>query len=824
MSKPKPLKPGDAIASPPDTLEVALSLAAAGWYVFPVKLVVVAKPDGSIAVDKRPLIKWHEGASNEAEAIATWWGGEFPGAWIGVHCERSGIVVADLDLDKPYPKGHPLEGERKGTGADNLKAAGIKPPKTFKYKTRSGGKHLVYRAPKGRTLTIGADVPVPGVDIRAGTGLMVYYGPRLDGPPELAKAPKWALIDRTTTAGGTKHDLDIDTWLEHQRDGKAPKPLRRLVADADYAELKHEPMLTLVNELVRAGAGGAKGIAPLLEVARDRYIEGRPDRARDWDNALAGSVRHFGKALTTFKLPKREVERIAAETAEVASLPKELRLNAWAPRGIEDNPLAVELAEVLEPEWAYTEATELLRWTGKVWERTKPMALVEVVREHLRRIEEEEQAKVDHWRDEAKAKKRREKLPSLLSARKAKDVATLITGILASAGLEVDAHPDLINTQSGVVDARTLEVRPHDPKLMLTKIAGASYNPDADAADWRKALNALPPRVAQWLQVRLGQGLTGHMTPDDKLVILGGSGENGKSTLIDATRVAGGDYVVTVPERLLMANPGDHPTELTTLMGARLAVIEELPEGRNLNVKRLKDAIGTPVMTARRIRADNITWRATHSLMVTTNYRPIVAETDHGTWRRLLYVLFPYRFVGPDAELGPRDRRGDEGLRRRLGAAPSDAVLTWLIEGAHRWYSEGMPKVPKVVKADTLEWREEADPVLAYFQERLVRDAGYAIPAADLAEDFNSWLTGRNHNPWSLQTINARFAGHEVMAEVERRKVSFGKSLLPSRVPAFHIKPVPPNAMGWVGVRFVTEAAVPPSGEFADVVRGYNDD
>jgi putative DNA primase/helicase len=815
---------GDVIASPPETFEIALSLAAAGWYVFPVKLVVVTKPDGTVATDKRPLVKWLEGATTDAEQVATWWGSEFTGAWIGVNAARSGIVIVDVDAPKSK------DDDRDGKLA--LEVAGIKLPKTFRYKTRGGGKHHVYRAPEGRALTIARDVPVRGVDIRAGNGLMVYYGPKLEGAPELAKAPKWACLDSSSSGSEkTKHDIAVDEWLAKVRrvEGKAPKPLRKRLAALDYAGLTHDPMLELVNDLVREGATGTPGVATLVDEARGRYIAGRPDRARDWDNALAGSVKHFGAPLTTFAIAKPERKALAVKAkADLESPP--VRRNPNAARGIEDNPLAVELAELLAGEWAYTEATGLLQWGGKVWELSTSMALVERVRHELRRIETEEHAKALTWSDETMAKKRLDKLPGLLSARKAKDVAALITGILAKAGLEVDAHPDLLNTQSGVVDLRTGELRAHDPALMLTKITAAAYVPGAVSGDWQRALEALPPKVAAWLQVRFGQAFTGHMTPDDLLPILGGSGENGKSTVIDAVRVAGGDYSVTVPERLLLSNPGDHPTELTTLMGARFAVIEELPEGRNLNVKRLKDAVGTPVMTARRIRQDNVTWRATHSLFLTTNYRPIVAETDHGTWRRLGYVHFPFTFVAPfDADGAPvklkrHERRGDRGLRKRLGESPNEGVLAWLIEGARLWYADGMPPAPKTVAKATLEWREEADPVLAYFVDRLELDNGYAIPSADLASDFGEWLSARGHREWSQQTVNARFAGHEVFAEVERKKVAFTVKLMPSR-PGMMIRPVPANAMAWRGVRFKTsDPSVAPSGAFAEVVKNYDAD
>jgi phage/plasmid-associated DNA primase len=120
------------------------------------------------------------------------------------------------------------------------------------------------------------------------------------------------------------------------------------------------------------------------------------------------------------------------------------------------------------------------------------------------------------------------------------------------------------------------------------------YMPGAAHEDWQQALTALPDDAADWLQLRWGQGLTGHPAPDDVLVVLKGSGENGKTTLVDSIREAvGPDYAVALPDRVLLARSGDHPTELMTLRGARLAFMEEFPELGHLNVNRLKDLHGT---------------------------------------------------------------------------------------------------------------------------------------------------------------------------------------------------------------------------------------
>ena len=183
--------------------------------------------------------------------------------------------------------------------------------------------------------------------------------------------------------------------------------------------------------------------------------------------------------------------------------------------------------------------------------------------------------------------------------------------------------------------------------------------------------------------------------------MLKGSGANGKTTIVDAVREAlGDDYAVTLPDRVLLARTGDHPTEMMVLRGARLAMMEEFPELGHLNVKRLKDLHGSGEMTARYIAKDSVTWKPTHTVFVTTNYLPRVDESDHGTWRRLALVEFPYRYrQAHEADQTNFDRVGDPNLRERLrrgGDGQHEAVLAWLVAGAVKWYRDGqrMPWTP----------------------------------------------------------------------------------------------------------------------------------
>lgn len=800
--------------TPEQRLAVAFSLARHGFHVFPV------------GARKIPLVKaWQDVATTDPETIATWWTLDYPGALVGYATGASSVVVVDLDADKVYPDGHPRAGESKGAGLDNLDAAGIElPPSPLTYSTPSGGTHLVYAAPKGRELTIAQDTPVAGVDIRAGNGFAIYYGKRLKTAPVLPPAPDWALIEAKPKSAARATSATLDAWLERVEPGKPSKAVKATTRDVDFAELKHEPMLKLVGELVTLGTAGEPGAGKALLKARERYIEGRPDRARDWDNAADGSVKHVGLPPVTLTLSKHERREIARRASGGVMRPADEKDDREPGEPIvaddlTDAALAEQVADELRDRFAYAAGLGLMRYDSGRWAPVDEASLIEATRLIMRRVRADETRAAIMRGD----KKREAEARALEQRSRIVAVARLAGGIMAENERTVDNHPDLLNTPSGVVDLRTRELRPHDPALMLTKMTAVDYDPDADRSLWLKALEALPPKVADWLQVRLGQGVTGYTPDDDRLLIFEGAGENGKTTILHAPRVALGGYAVTVPDRLFMANPGDHPTELTVLMGARFAVVEELSEGRNLNVKRLKDTVGTPELTARRMRQDNVTWRSTHCLYLSTNYLPVVAETDHGTWRRLVLVRFPYRFVSAKVlkeSKSKSDRLGDPRIKQALGETADAGVLAWLVDGAARWYEAGrsMPPTPKRVERDTQEWRHDADPVLAYVAERLVTGSaaeGFAVASTDLAADFAEYLESRGHRAWSTTTVNARFGGHESLRDVKRKATRFGSAWTPSR-PAGAYRPLPPVTNAWQGIRFAeTAPTVPPSREVA---------
>jgi hypothetical protein len=256
-------------------LDIALSLARAGWYVFPLT------PNGNFLKG----FGWDRGATRSLKQIREWWADD-PRQRIGVHCGRSGLVV--VDLDRKHGK----------DGFASLEAAGLTLPRTFSYTSRSGhGEHHIYRAPEGEQLTIDRDLNgMTGVDIRSGIGMVAYNGPKLTKKPRLAAAPEWALVHKKD---GWAYDMaDLEAWLADAGSTTNQK-LRALAAKARRMALvfpedgvDNGDLLTRITPLV-SGLMWGDGRREAYEAARARYTNDYPD-----PKYLIAFDRAWAKAIT----------------------------------------------------------------------------------------------------------------------------------------------------------------------------------------------------------------------------------------------------------------------------------------------------------------------------------------------------------------------------------------------------------------------------------------------------------------------------------------------------------------------------------------------
>jgi putative DNA primase/helicase len=470
--------------------------------------------------------------------------------------------------------------------------------------------------------------------------------------------------------------------------------------------------------------------------------------------------------------------------------------------------------EVLAERFVYTREYGWREWDGTRWVDSSDTRVIEEVRQYVLAqfgdcVEAHRGGNgtvdlVDGWR-------------GMLSANRIKTAVAMAAGIVLVVGTVFDRDHDLLNTPSGIVDLRTGDLGPHDPEKYMTKVTSAAYIPGATHPAWDRALEAIPADVHPFYQAFCGQAITGWTMTEDWLLIAHGGGENGKGVINnDGIKRAVGDYALSLSDRVLLSNPSDHPTELMTLQGVRLALLDETPEARTLDTQRLKRVIGQPTITSRRMYKDPVEFDCTHTLLINTNHLPVVNEVDDGSWRRLLSLQFPYRFVKPGQPLErENDRHGDPAIKAQLRTPEGQAaILAWLIEGSVAWYENDrrMPAVPDRILADTAAWRGKTDQLMAYLEDRLVPAPASHIVSTDLLADLNDWLKDQGHKPWAANKLKDRLEQHPLFKQHRmafarvRRNPADPASTRPDRAESSWVPVVPRQAAAQYtalkGVRF----------------------
>lgn len=453
--------------------------------------------------------------------------------------------------------------------------------------------------------------------------------------------------------------------------------------------------------------------------------------------------------------------------------------------------LVEELAETMTGQFCWAGGLGWLRWTGRVWREVPDVEPLEAVR--VWASEQFEKVLTDQRKDPARNLAGQiAGWRAVLGKARLTALRDLVRGLLQADASDFDADPDILTCRNGTIHLPTGKLLPFDPEHKTTKMAAAEYRPGFTHPLWTTALTALPAALLPWYQDRLGQSVTGYKTPDHVMVIGHGTGSNGKSVLADMIRETVGTYGILLSDRALMANADAHPTELMDLRGARYAVLEETPEARHLNVQRLKQTVGTPIIRARKMRQDTVEFAATHSMFINTNHKPVVAETDHGTWRRLALLDFPFTFRKAGEPLtGPLDRVGDP--RMEYASRNEDvraAALAWMVAGAQEWYRRDrmMLPIPGAVEKSTRAWRSETDMVVGFCDDCLVFEPEAMTPSQEMLEAFNAWAEDKGHRSWNDKTFASRFGGHEIARKAKvgqaRKRIGSGN---PKRV--------------WTGVR-----------------------
>jgi P4 family phage/plasmid primase-like protien len=293
---------------------------------------------------------------------------------------------------------------------------------------------------------------------------------------------------------------------------------------------------------------------------------------------------------------------------------------------------------------------------------------------------------------------------------------------------DLDADPHLLNVANGTIDLTSGTMRPHDPADLMTMQCPIAFDPDAEAPLWEDCLKTWQPdpEMQRYLQVRAGACATGRATETADLDH--GDGGNGKTKFHAAIQNALGDYAVVPHKSLLVTSRHEqHATVKASLFRKRLALAGETKAADKLDEEQVKALTGGDRIGARRMREDEWWFDPSHTLIIFSNYAPVITGTDEGIWRRVRLVRWPTTI--PEAE---RDKNLDTKLR-----AEAPGILRWIVDGARIFLTEGLD-VPDSVRASTTQYRQDEDVVGRFITESLTLGAGETT-AAEIKVALQEW-------------------------------------------------------------------------------------
>lgn len=313
---------------------------------------------------------------------------------------------------------------------------------------------------------------------------------------------------------------------------------------------------------------------------------------------------------------------------------------------------------------------------------------------------------------------------------------------------DLDTDPMSFNVLNGTIDLRTGKRRPHNPDDLITKIAPIEHDPRARCPNFRQFLTDVlddDEELEDFVQRLAGYSLTAD-TREQIVTFAYGTGQNGKTTLLNVLLELLGEYGMQTPtETLLVRRTDGIPNDIARLRGARLVAATEVEENRRLSEALVKQLTGGDRISARFMRGEWFDFTPSFKIFLATNHKPVIRGTDHAIWRRIR--LIPFTVTIPDDQ---KDPDLPKKLKREL-----PGILNWALQGCLAWQSDGLP-MPERVETATSAYRSEMDVLSDWLSDRCVIEEDAECYAGELYQSYKNWCEAVGEKPRSQKWLGLR--------------------------------------------------------------------
>ena len=683
--------------------------------------------------------------------------------------------------------------------------------------------------------------PSPHAPAEEGGEVAIYrwYDPQgalCDAPPKPGELPElpqaWVdgLTEGATEAGPAAADRHsgeqlLDQLLEDWRPECADITSARLQALDELgradAGSRHDTMTARAHHLVQLAAHGHTGVAAAVAELRQLWanLTAGEERAEELERMLLTSARKAVTVVGSHQVP-RDPCLFAQGFAGVAAWPApapgdpgaddpELQIvepPRWAgvrevigtaafdPGAELDQALAERVLERTYPalRYAYDSNGWLLRVPDR-WElhgRLSPWAVAQVAGLMPVGNPEAEKGSDEHARS-----KRRARLMSTAGARAvAGKMDDLVSGGMHPASVALsglDADPEVLwagglpwSLRASLERPTVADLDPATPHQHSAAVTPERRNTPL----WDAFLAAVwpDPELRAWAVRVLSIAVTGYS--DRALPILLGETGRGKTQVVNLIMSVLGSYGHAANPKLLNAGANEHDTIVFALKGRRLSFIDEAPGEAKAGQEKLKQLTGGGELTARQMNQDPITFRPTHTLVLTANDEPLLTDPAVRSRARLIPCE-------GDPELVRQARAAIGPVSSAQWRAEAPGVLATLLSEAASWLADptsaAVTSAPERIQYLAEHIGAEQDPVSVWVSEETEPfEAGTA--SRELYQGFTASCLRNNvrrdqipsETKWGRALTRLGYPGeHTRQGKIRQLRIRSG-SFLPGMAPS----------------------------------------
>ena len=301
---------------------------------------------------------------------------------------------------------------------------------------------------------------------------------------------------------------------------------------------------------------------------------------------------------------------------------------------------------------------------------------------------------------------------------------------------------DTLNLLNGLLDLPSRALKLHTPEHLSPVQLQVTYDLTATCPRWESFTARVLPDDCRTLPYELVAASMRGDVSDQQAVLLVGSGENGKSTLLDAiVSFLGRENVASLALQRLELDK----FSVVRLLGKLANICADLPSDHLTSTSTFKALTGGDRLTAERKFQGSFEFAPFARLLFSTNFYPQSKDSSQAFFRRWLVVPF-------DTIIEPHERTLD--LSARLAESYElSGVLNQALSVLPAITSRGGFGQSETTRAAMMEFREMTDPLAAWLDRYTALTPDRMVTKKDLLIAYNGVAESSGRPPMSTKAF-----------------------------------------------------------------------